>query len=136
MSISYRAFVFTAAMTAASAALAQQPADAPPQPDPAKPQVRTFEMVLRNAIETAGQNLARRARQIAPSMADMTFAFAPGQAPVVNGIADHEMGLYVFQVQVPNISLSLQVINLWPCQRRWSRHGGSDGDRAGRPPRA
>ena len=28
------------------------------------------------------------------------------------GIADHQMGLYVFQVQVPNVSLTLLVMNM------------------------
>src|SRR5687767_11044497 len=54
-----RIVALVVAVLMASTAWAQQPPQSPQQ-DPAKPQVRTFEMVLRNAIETAGQNFARR----------------------------------------------------------------------------
>jgi hypothetical protein len=124
MKMWHRGVMFVAAILMGSVALAGQAAapaqasdPAKPQSDPAKPQVRTFEMVLRTAIETAGQNVARRARQMAPDFGEMmTVAFAAGQAPVVNGIADHELGLYAFQVQVPNIALSLRVLDLMLSQ--------------------
>lgn len=82
---------------------------APPS-DPAKPQVQTFEMVLRTAVETGGQSFARRAAEITPDIAELSFS--TGESPVVSGIADHQLGLYVFQVQVPSVSLTLQVMNL------------------------
>ena len=78
--------------------------------DPAKPQVQTFEMVLRTAVETGGQSFARRAAEITPDIAELSFS--TGESPVVSGIADHQLGLYVFQVQVPSVSLTLQVMNL------------------------
>ncbi len=94
-------------MATASPAWAQAPAAA----DPSKPQVQTFEMVLRNAVQTGGQNFARWASQISPDIASLSFA--PGESPVVSGIADHQLGLYVFQVQVPGVSLlSVQTMNM------------------------
>ena len=85
-------------------------AQAPTVVDPAKPQVQTFEMVLRTAVETGGQYFARRAAEITPDIAELSFS--TGESPVVSGIADHQLGLYVFQVQVPSVSLTLQVMNL------------------------
>jgi hypothetical protein len=86
-------------------------AQAPAAADPSKPQVQTFEMVLRNAVQTGGQNFARWASQISPDIASLSFA--PGESPVVSGIADHQLGLYVFQVQVPGVSLlSVQTMNM------------------------
>jgi hypothetical protein len=102
--------VVVAWLVGASSAVAQV-APVVPDPDPAKPQVQTFEMLLRSAVETGGQNFARRAAQITPDIAELSFS--TGEAPVVSGIADHQLGLYVFQVQVPSVSLlSLQVMNL------------------------
>jgi hypothetical protein len=79
--------------------------------DPARPQVQAYEMLLGRAIETAGRNFAARAVEIAPDMMPVA-AFQPGEAPSVTGVAVHDMGLYVFHVQVPGIDLRLQVMNL------------------------
>jgi hypothetical protein len=67
-------------------------------------------MVLGRGIETAGRNFAARAREMAPEM--MPVAFQTGETPNVTGVAIHDMGLYVFHVQVPGIGLTLQVMNL------------------------
>lgn len=95
-----------AALVASTPARAQVVSES----DPAKPQVQTFEMVLRTAVETGGQHFARRAAEITPDIAELSFS--TGESPVVSGIADHQLGLYVFQVQVPSVSLTLQVMNL------------------------
>jgi hypothetical protein len=102
-----------AAVLLAVPASAQQAGSTPTPNDPARPQVQTFEMVLGRAIETAGRNFASRAVQMAPEISALAMSFAPGEAPVVNGVADHELGLYLFQVQVPGISMmTLQVMSL------------------------
>lgn len=98
-----------AAVFVASPARAGQ-SSAPQPSDPAKPQVQTFEMVLKAAVESGGQNFARQAARMSPDIAALSFS--PGESPVVSGIADHDLGLYVFQVQVPGVSLTLQVMNL------------------------
>jgi len=104
---------FCAAVLLAVPASAQQAGPTPTPNDPARPQVQTFEMVLGRAIETAGQNFASRAVQMAPEISTLAMSFAPGEAPVVSGVADHELGLYLFQVQVPGISMmTLQVMSL------------------------
>jgi hypothetical protein len=105
-----RALVASAILAVSSSgAWAQSGEDARPD-DPARPQVQTFEMVLGRAIETAGRNFATRAREIAPEM--MPVAFQTGETSNVTGVAIHDMGLYVFHVQVPGIGLTLQVMNL------------------------
>ena len=78
--------------------------------DPARPQVHTFEMVLGRAVENAGRNVARRVMEFAPDV--MAVAYPTGDLPHVNGVAVREMGLYIFHVQVPQVGLSLQVMNL------------------------
>lgn len=109
LNVFHRAVAVSAAVVISSTAWAQT--TAAPQGDPSKPQVQTFEMVLRNAVQTGGQNFARWASQMSPDIASLSFA--PGESPVVSGIADHQLGLYVFQVQVPGVSLlSLQVMNM------------------------
>jgi hypothetical protein len=117
------AVALTAVVVLSQPAWAQAADPVRPQDDPAKPQVQTFEMVLARAVETGGQNFARRAAEMAPSM--MPFVF-PIEAPVVNGIADRDMGLYVFQVQVPGIGLTLQVMNMM-VNRPGLRGGRADG---------
>lgn len=100
-------------------------AQAPAVADASKPQVQTFEVVLRNAVQTGGQNFARWAAQTSPDIASLSFA--PGESPVVSGIADHQLGLYVFQVQVPGVSLlSLQTMNMMLNGRQFApRPSGS-----------
>jgi hypothetical protein len=93
----------------ASFAWAQGPAPAAPR-ETAKPQVQTFEMVLKTAVETGGRMFANRASEMAPEIS--VLSFAPGESPTVSGIADHQLGLYVFQVQVPGVSLFFQVANM------------------------
>jgi len=97
---------------AVSTAVASSPAWAQStgEIDPAKPQVQTFEMVLRTAVETGGQSFARQAAEITPDIAELSFS--TGESPIVSGIADHQLGLFVFQVQVPSVSLTLQAMNL------------------------
>lgn len=105
-----RALVASAILAVSSSGVWAQSADDARPDDPARPQVQTFEMVLGRAIETAGRNFATRAREIAPEM--MPVAFQTGETPNVTGVAIHDMGLYVFHVQVPGIGLTLQVMNL------------------------
>jgi hypothetical protein len=103
------AIAWSAAMVVGSSAWAQ----AGPQPqvnDPARPQVQTFEMVLGRAVENAGRNVATRAMEFAPDV--MAVAYPTGDVPHVTGVAVRDMGLFVFHVQVPQVGLSLQVMNL------------------------
>lgn len=109
MTFFHRVALLSAAVAVASPAMGQQPTS-PSRTDSAKPQVQTFEMVLKTAVETGGQNFARRAAEITPDIAALSFS--PGESPVVSGIADHDLGLYVFQVQVPGVSLTLTVMNM------------------------
>jgi hypothetical protein len=105
-----RALVASAILAVSSSgAWAQSTEEARPD-DPARPQVQTFETVLGRYIEIAGRNFATRAREMAPEM--MPVAFQTGETPNVTGVAIHDMGLYVFHVQVPGIGLTLQVMNL------------------------
>jgi hypothetical protein len=102
------AIVVSVIVAVGSTAGAQTPAGVERRADPARPQVQTFEMVLGRAIETAGRNFATRAREFAPEM----MALPTGETPNVTGVAVHDMGLYVFHVQVPGIDLTLLVMNL------------------------
>src|SRR5262245_51141172 len=105
-----RSFTVVALLSMAVPALAQQRPTDTERDDPAKPQVQTFEMVLRNAIETGGQNFTRRAEQV---LSGMPTLFTPNDPPRVDGIALHEMGIYVFQVQVPSIWLQSQLMSVY-----------------------
>ena len=74
--------------------------------NPAKPQVQTFEMVLRSAVDRGGQNFAKRASQVVP------VVVSPGDAPVVSGVVVRELNLYVFEVKVPGIWQTSLVLNM------------------------
>jgi hypothetical protein len=103
------ALAWSAAMFVGSPVWAQ--AAPPPQVnDPARPQVQTFEMVLGRAVENAGRNVATRAMEFAPDV--MAVAYPTGDVPHVTGVAVRDLGLFVFHVQVPQVGLSLQVMNL------------------------
>jgi hypothetical protein len=105
-----RAILATTLVAVPSWGWAQSPATTTGrQEESAKPQVQTFEMVLGRAIETAGRNFATRAAEVAPEM--MPVARLASDANV-SGVAVHDLGLYVFQVQVPGIDLTLQVMNM------------------------
>jgi hypothetical protein len=80
------------------------------QPNDPRPQVQTFEMVLGRAVENAGRNVATRAMEVAPDVT--AVAFPTGEVPHVTGVAVRDIGLFVFHVQVPQVGLSLQVMNL------------------------
>jgi hypothetical protein len=71
----------------------------PAAPDPVKAQVRTYESVLRTAVETGTRNFAQRASSEMPEL------FSVVDAPAVNGVAVHVPGRtdYVFHIQVPMI---------------------------------
>ena len=103
------ALAWSAAMCVGSSAWAQA-APAPQVNDPARPQVQTFEMVLGRAVENAGRNVATRAMEFAPDV--MAVAYPTGDVPHVTGVAVRDLGLFVFHVQVPQVGLSLQVMNL------------------------
>jgi hypothetical protein len=106
--LSQCALVWSAAMLIGASAWGQA---APTLPnDPARPQVQTFEMVLGRAVENAGRNVAKRVMEFAPDV--MAVAYPTGDTPHVTGVAVRDMGLYVFHVQVPQVGLSLQVMNL------------------------
>ena len=107
------ALTWGAAMFIGTSAWAQAVPQPQPQTqanDPARPQVQTFEMVLGRAVENAGRNVATRAMEFAPDV--MAVAYPTGDLPHVTGVAVRDMGLYVFHVQVPQVGLSLQVMNL------------------------
>ena len=74
--------------------------------DPAKPQVQTFEMVLRSAVDRGGQNFAKRASQVVP------VVVSPGNAPIVSGVVVRELNLFVFEVQVPGIWQTSLVLSM------------------------
>jgi hypothetical protein len=71
----------------------------PAASDPVKAQVRTYESVLRTAVETGTRNFAQRASSEMPEL------FSVVDAPAVNGVAVHVPGRtdYVFHIQVPMI---------------------------------
>jgi hypothetical protein len=104
------ALVWGAAMLVGASAWAQAAPQSSQANDPARPQVQTFEMVLGRAVENAGRNVARRVMEFAPDV--MAVAYQTGDIPHVTGVAVRDMGLYVFHVQVPQVGLSLQVMNL------------------------
>lgn len=103
------ALSLSAVLVIGSPVWAQPAAPASPS-DPARPQVQTFEMVLGRAVENAGRNVATRAMEFAPDV--MAVAFPTGEMPHVTGVVVRDMGLYIFHVQVPQVGLSLQVMNL------------------------
>jgi hypothetical protein len=81
--------------------------------DPARPQVQTFEMALGRALETAGRNFNTRVMEMAPQWNQlMPVAFPTGETAQVTGVAVRDMGLYVFNVQVPGVEISLQFLNV------------------------
>ena len=81
----------------AQQAVTQAPA-ADPQLERTKAEVRTFEMVLVQAIESAGQKLAAWAEKLVPNV-----ILSPAADPVVNGLPIPESGL-VFMVRIPELS--------------------------------
>jgi hypothetical protein len=85
-----------AVLTVAAPAWAQQPSSTPP--DPARPQVQAFEMVLRGAVDLGGQRFAQRAAEVVPSV-----YLAPSDTPTVTGFPIREKGLFIFEIQVPGI---------------------------------
>jgi hypothetical protein len=76
--------------------------------DPAKAQVRTFELALRSAVDTGTRNFAQRASELVPEL------FSVVDAPAVNGVAVHVLGRteYVFHIQVPTIWPVVQVMSM------------------------
>ena len=102
------ALIVSAVLSVGASAWAQSATPAARVDDPARPQVQTFEMVLGRALETAGRNFAARAAEIAPQLT----ALPTGENPQVTGVAVRDLNLYVFNVQVPGLNLSLSVMNL------------------------
>ena len=103
-----RVVALCAVLALAAPAWAGQGASVPSTPDPAKAQVRTFELVLRSAVETGTRNFAQRASEMVPEL------FSVVDAPAVNGVAVHVTGRtdYVFHIQVPMIWPVVQVMNM------------------------
>ncbi len=115
-----RAFVVGLALAVAAPVWAQQAA-APQPDDPAKPQVETFEMVLRSAVDRGGQQFAVRASKIWPGI-----EWEPGEPSIVTGEVVHALGLYVFQIQVaPLTQTSIQVFRLMNQSPRGPRSGAA-----------
>jgi len=80
----------------------------PAASDPAKAQVRTYESVLRIAVETGTRNFAQRASEMVPEL------FSVMDTPAVNGVAVHVPGRtdYVFHIQVPMIWPVVQIMSM------------------------
>jgi hypothetical protein len=97
-----------AAIAIASPAGARQIAPRAEEPDPAKAQVQTFEVILRTAVDTGTRNFALRAADMVP----VTFSVA--DMPVVNGVAvrGDRSTEFVFHIQVPGLWPAIQVMNL------------------------
>ncbi len=113
-----RAFVVSLALAVAVPALAQQAPSSAPD-DPAKPQVETFEMVLRSAVDRGGQQFAQRASKIWPGI-----EWEPGEPSVVSGEVVHALGVYIFQIQVaPLTQTSIQVARMMSQYPRRARQG-------------
>jgi hypothetical protein len=101
------------ALTVSAGVARAQPA---PAEDPAKPQVQTFELVLRHAVEAGGQDFAKRLS------ANFPLLLWPNDAPVVNGVALHDLSLYVFNVQVPWINgQTIEFVNVMQNRERQRR---------------
>jgi hypothetical protein len=103
---SFRTVAAILAFTIPLPVLAQQ--RPPAASDPAKAQVRTFEIVLRSAVETGTRNFAQRASEMVPEI------FSVVDPPAVNGVAVHVLDRtdYVFHVQVPMIWPVVQVMSM------------------------
>jgi hypothetical protein len=111
-----RAAVISRALGAGASTLAaqqdQQVQAPPPLPaassmpsDPVKSKVILYESALRQAIDSAGQKLAKRAELVAPQV-----ILQPDRLPEVRGI--HLEGLYYFDVLIPNINpVAMRVFN-------------------------
>ncbi len=93
-----------------TAGLAAQEPVAPQAPAPdaqldrVRTDVRTFEMVLLQAIESAGQKLAKWAEPLAPSV-----MLTPAADPVITGLPLPDSSL-IFQIRIPELSLSSVMI--------------------------
>lgn len=98
----FRTALLGMALSLATPAMAQQAP--PPLPDPAtlpddpvKPQVTLYEHALRQAVDSAGQQLAARAALVEPSL-----TLAPDRLTEVRGI--HLENLFYFDVLIPDLN--------------------------------
>jgi hypothetical protein len=103
-----RILILSAILAFAVPARAGQNGAAPLAADPAKSQVRTFELALRSAVETGTRNFAQRASEMVPEL------FSVIDAAAVDGVAVHvnERTEYVFHIQVPTIWPVIQVMHM------------------------
>ena len=91
-------------------------------------QVRSFEAVLRAAVETGGRRVAERAVQAVPDV-----QLAMDGDPLVLGVP-HPDGGWVFNVQVPDIMQSyLRIFDAMNAQRRGLRNVTTDAPTALEP---
>jgi hypothetical protein len=77
--------------------LAQQPAQNQTEVDPLKTSVRTFGVILKDAVERGGQQLASWARQFVPGV-----TLTPAAAPLVTGVPLPDYGM-VFDVKIAEL---------------------------------
>lgn len=120
----FRILLVSAALSLAGAAVSAQQAASPPAAPPPAPvaeqtsdalqidqlkmQVRSFEAVLRTAVENGGRRLAKRAEEVFP----MTPPLAMAGEPAVLGLP-HPDGGFTFTVQVPDIlSAYAPIVNI------------------------
>jgi hypothetical protein len=103
---SFRVTVVAVAMCGLAVPVSAQTPTPPASSDAAKSQVRTFEMVLKSAVETGTRNFAQRAAEMVPQL------FSVVDPPAVNGVVVHVQSRsdYVFHIQVPMIWPMLQVM--------------------------
>ena len=108
-----RAVVLATAATLAGPGLvlAQSPAAAAAEENPARSQAFVFERALRGAVELGGQQLAKRALVLAPD-----FLLSTEEA-TVRGVRLGGYGFY-FDVQVPDIQSTMIVLDMMAARQR------------------
>jgi len=106
-------------VTVLPAGAAQGP---PMNPDaPARAFASTFEVVLRAAVISGGQKLAKQASAVVPEA-----VLAVTEQPIVRGVKLDGWGFF-FDVQAPNVQTTVMVLNMVDQQARRSRPVSSEG---------